>query len=180
MITKFDSLYAGHTDLDNVGYGGTPINERRYSNAHLATALSKAEAMAKLMDGLGYNCFWMAEHHFQSEGTECIPNTILMALHLAHQTKTIKIGCGFNVTPMCHPLRLAEDFATADILTGGRIVFCVRRGYPTREVETFRSPFRDQEANRLLFDEQVGLIFNAFNEETFAPHGKHYKHRPRV
>ncbi|HEY4855794.1 MAG TPA: LLM class flavin-dependent oxidoreductase [Xanthobacteraceae bacterium] len=94
MITKFDSLYAGHTDLDNVGYGGTPINERRYSNAHLATALSKAEAMAKLMDGLGYNCFWMAEHHFQSEGTECIPNTILMALHLAHQTKTIKIGCG--------------------------------------------------------------------------------------
>src|SRR5215471_20880512 len=55
MITKFDSLYAGHTDLDNIGYGGTPINERRYSNAHLATALSKAESMATLMDGLGYN-----------------------------------------------------------------------------------------------------------------------------
>jgi hypothetical protein len=71
MITKFDSLYAGHTDLDNIGYGGTPINERRYSNAHLATALSKAESMAKLMDGLGYNCFWLAEHHFQPEGTEC-------------------------------------------------------------------------------------------------------------
>jgi hypothetical protein len=108
MITKFDSLYAGHTDLDNVGYGGTPINERRYSNAHLATALSKAESMAKLMDGLGYNCFWMAEHHFQREGTECIPNTILMALHLAHRTKNIKIGCGFNITPMWHPLRLAR------------------------------------------------------------------------
>src|SRR5262249_30276927 len=46
MITKFDSLYAGHTDLDNIGYGGTPINERRYSNTHLATALSKAESMA--------------------------------------------------------------------------------------------------------------------------------------
>ena len=59
MITKFDSLYAGHTDLDNIGYGGTPINERRYSNTHLATALSKAESMATLMDGLGYNCFWM-------------------------------------------------------------------------------------------------------------------------
>ena len=51
MITEFDSLYAGHTDLDNIGYGGTPINERRYSNAHLATALSKAESMATLMDG---------------------------------------------------------------------------------------------------------------------------------
>ena len=42
MITKFDSLYAGHIDLDNVGYGGTPINDRRYSNEHLATALDKA------------------------------------------------------------------------------------------------------------------------------------------
>ena len=66
---------------------GRPINERRYSNAHLATALSKAESMATLMDALGYNCFWMAEHHFQREGTECIPNTILMALHLAHRMK---------------------------------------------------------------------------------------------
>ena len=109
-------------------------------NAHLATALSKAEAMAKLMDRLGYNCFWMAEHHFQREGTECIPNNLLMALHLAHRTKNLKIGCGFNITPMWHPLRLAEDYAMADILTGGRVVFGVGRGYHTREVETFGSP----------------------------------------
>jgi len=47
---------------------------------------------------------------------------------------------------MWHPLRLAEDFATADILTGGRIVFGVGRGYHTREVETFGSPLRDQPA----------------------------------
>ena len=51
MITKFDSLYAGHTDLDNIGYGGTPINERRYSNAHLATALSKAECATRRPTG---------------------------------------------------------------------------------------------------------------------------------
>ena len=44
MITKFDSLYAGHVDLDNVGYGGTPINDRRYSNEHLATALDQVLA----------------------------------------------------------------------------------------------------------------------------------------
>src|SRR6266581_715067 len=180
MITKFDSRYAGHTDLDNIGYGGTPINERRYSNAHLATVLSKAESMARLMDGLGYNCFWLAEHHFQPEGTECIPNTILMALHLAHRTRSIKIGCGFNITPMWHPLRLAEDFATADILTGGRIVFGVGRGYHTREVETFGSPLRDQEANRALFEEQVDIIFNAFNNERFSYKGKYYTLPPEV
>jgi len=180
MITKFDSLYAGHADLDNVGYGGTPINARRYSNAHLATALSKAEAMAVLMDRLGYNCFWMAEHHFQREGTECIPNNILMGVHLAHRTKNIKIGCGFNITPMWHPLRMAEDYAVADILTGGRIVFGVGRGYHTREVETFGSPLTDQDANRELFEEQVDIIFKAFNEESFAHKGKHYTLPPEV
>ena len=41
MITKFDSLYAGHVDLENIGYGGTPINDRRYDNDHLSTALSQ-------------------------------------------------------------------------------------------------------------------------------------------
>jgi alkanesulfonate monooxygenase SsuD/methylene tetrahydromethanopterin reductase-like flavin-dependent oxidoreductase (luciferase family) len=180
MITKFDSLFAGHADLDNVGYGGTPINQRRYANAHLATALSKAEAMAKLMDGLGYHCFWTAEHHFQREGTECIPNNILLAVHLAHLTKTIKIGCGFNITPMWHPLRLAEDYAVADILTGGRVIFGVGRGYHTREVETFGSPLRDQEANRELFEEQVDIIFKAFNQEAFVHQGKHYTLPPKI
>ncbi len=117
MITKFDSLFAGHTDVENIGYGGTPINDRLYDNEHLSTALWKAQAMAQKMDDLGYNAFWMAEHHFQREGTECIPNVLLMALHLTHVTKNLKIGCGFNVTPMWHPLRLAEDYAMADILS---------------------------------------------------------------
>jgi alkanesulfonate monooxygenase SsuD/methylene tetrahydromethanopterin reductase-like flavin-dependent oxidoreductase (luciferase family) len=180
MITKFDSLYAGHVDLDNVGYGGTPINDRRYDNAHLATALSKAQAMAQLMDRSGYNAFWMAEHHFQREGTECIPNVLLMALHLTHVTRNLKIGCGFNIAPMWHPLRLAEDYAMADILSGGRVVFGLGRGYHTREVETFGAPLIDQAANRELFEEQVDIIFKAFNEEQFSHRGKHYTLPPEV
>ena len=180
MITKFDSLFAGHADLDNVGYGGTPINDRRYDNAHLLTALSKAENMAKLMDRHGYNCFWMAEHHFQREGTECIPNNLMMAVHLAHRTKNIKIGCGFNIAPMWHPLRLAEDYAVADFLTGGRVVFGLGRGYHTREVETFGAPLLDQDANRELYEEQTDIIFKAFNEESFSHKGKHYTLPPEV
>jgi alkanesulfonate monooxygenase SsuD/methylene tetrahydromethanopterin reductase-like flavin-dependent oxidoreductase (luciferase family) len=180
MITKFDSLYAGHVDLDNVGYGGTPINDRRFDNAHLATALEKAQSMAVLMDGLGYNAFWMAEHHFQREGTECIPNVLLMALHLTHVTKNLKIGCGFNITPMWHPLRLAEDYAMADILSGGRVIFGLGRGYHTREVETFGSPLLDQAANRELYEEQTDIIFKAFNNEAFSHKGKHYTLPPEV
>src|SRR5919197_4348562 len=180
MITQFDSLFAGHIDMDNVGYGGTAVNDRRFPNEHLATVFGKAQAMAQLMDRLGYSTFWMAEHHFQPEGYECIPNVLMMAVHLAHVTERIRIGCGFNITPMWHPLRLAEDFAMADILTGGRVTFGVGRGYHTREVETFGSPLLDQPANRELFEEQVEIIFKAFNEESFSHRGKHYTLPPEV
>jgi alkanesulfonate monooxygenase SsuD/methylene tetrahydromethanopterin reductase-like flavin-dependent oxidoreductase (luciferase family) len=179
-ITKFDSLFAGHVDMENVGYGGIPVNERRLPDEQLTTVFDKAEAMAKLMDRTGYNTFWMAEHHFQREGYECIPNVLMAALHLAHVTKNINLGCGFNITPMWHPLRLAEDYATADILTKGRVVFGVGRGYHTREVETFGAPLLDQPANRELFEEQVDIIFKAFNEESFAHKGKHYTLPPEV
>src|SRR5580692_296656 len=180
MITKFDSLFAGHIDMENAGYAGTPVNDRRFPNEDLAGVFDKAQAMAQLMDRVGYNAFWMAEHHFQHEGYECIPNVLMTALHLAHVTKRLKIGCGFNITPMWHPLRLAEDYATADVLTGGRVIFGVGRGYHTREVETFGAPLLDQAANRELFEEQVDIIFKAFNEESFSHQGKHYTLPPEV
>ena len=63
----------------------------------------------------------MAEHHFQPEGTELIPNVLMMAMHLCGVTKKLRIGCGFNIVPMWHPLRLAEDYAMANMLTSGRI-----------------------------------------------------------
>ena len=179
-ITKFDSLFAGHVDIENVGYGGVPVNDRRYSNDHLVSVFDKAEAMATLMDRVGYDTFWMAEHHFQHEGYECIPNVLMTALHLAHKTKRLRLGCGFNICPMWHPLRLAEDYATADILSGGRITFGVGRGYHTREVETFGSPLLDQPANRELFEEQVEVIFKAFNNESFSHEGKHFTIPARV
>ena len=180
MITKFDSLFAGHVDIGNVGYGGTPVNDRRFPNEHLATVFDKAQAMAQLMDRLGYHTFWMAEHHFQHEGYECIPNVLMMAVHLAQVTKRINIGCGFNIAPMWHPIRLAEDYATADILTGGRVTFGVGRGYHTREVETFGAPLLDQAGNRELFEEQVEIVFKAFNNESFSHQGRHYTLPPQV
>src|SRR5882672_3859127 len=180
MITKFDSSYVGSVDLENPGYTGTPINDRRYPNEELAGVLHKAVAYAKQMDRLGYDTFGMAEHHFQPEGTECIPNLLMMALHLTGVTRNLRIGCGFNVVPMWHPLRLAEDYAMADVLSRGRVIFGVGRGYHTREVETFGAPLLDQPANRELFEEQVDIIFKAFNNESFSHHGKHYTLPPEV
>ena len=81
---------------------------------------------------------------------------------------------------MWHPLRLAEDYATADVLTGGRVVFGVGRGYHTREIETFGSPLLDQSANRELFEEQVDIIFEAFNKGSFSHKGSYYTIPPEV
>ena len=180
MITTFDSLYAGHVDMDNVGYAGTAVNDRTYSDEYLATAFDKGVAIAQTLDKYGYDTFWMAEHHFQPEGYECIPNLIMLGLYLACNTQRLKYGCGFNITPMWHPLRLAEDFAMADILSGGRIIFGVGRGYHSREVETFGSPMFDGDANRELFEEQVEVMVKAFNEEAFSHEGKHYQIPARV
>ncbi|KAA1294908.1 MAG: LLM class flavin-dependent oxidoreductase [SAR202 cluster bacterium] len=180
MITKFDSLFAGHIDMDNVGYSGIAVNDRLFGNDSLSGVFDKTSKIAKTMDAGGFNTFWMAEHHFQPEGYECLPNVLMLAVHLSHLTSNIKLGCGFNIAPMWHPLRLAEDYATADILTGGRTVFGVGRGYHTREVESFGSPLLDQPANRNLFEEQVDIMFKAFHNESFSHKGENYVIPPEV
>ena len=133
-----------------------------------------AEDVAHTMDELGYDTLWMAEHHFQREGYEVIPNLILFGTYLATQTRRLKFGCAFNVTPMWHPIRLAEDYAMADYLTRGRVVMGVGRGYHTREVESLGGPLLDAEANAALFREQMEILFKAFNEEPGATQGRFY------
>jgi alkanesulfonate monooxygenase SsuD/methylene tetrahydromethanopterin reductase-like flavin-dependent oxidoreductase (luciferase family) len=180
MIKKFDSSYYGTADMENLGYKGTPINDRCYSREQLAKAMHKVVDYAKCMDARGYNTLWMAEHHFQPEGTELIPNLLMMAMHLCGVTKHLNIGCGFNVVPMWHPLRLAEDYAMADILTGGRVIFGVARGYHTREVESFGAPLIDQDANREMFEEGVDVMFKAFEGKPFSHKGRFYTIPPEV
>ena len=132
------------------------------------------------MDRLGYDVLWTAEHHFQREGYECLPNLIQLGLWLATQTERLKFGCAFNILPMWHPVRMAEDYAMADIVTGGRVIMGVGRGYHTREVETFGAPLLDAEANRELFEEQLQLLLKCFNEDAFHHKGKYYECPPAV
>jgi alkanesulfonate monooxygenase SsuD/methylene tetrahydromethanopterin reductase-like flavin-dependent oxidoreductase (luciferase family) len=180
VITKFSTLYVGHVELESCGLAGTPADDRRYPDARLREVFDTAAALAQATDALGYDTLWLAEHHFQHEGYECIPNIPMLAVDLAHRTGRVKIGCAFNIVPTWHPLRLAEDYATADILTGGRVVFGVGRGYHSREVETFGNPMLDGEANRALFEEQVEILLKAFSAESFAHHGQHYTIPPDV
>jgi alkanesulfonate monooxygenase SsuD/methylene tetrahydromethanopterin reductase-like flavin-dependent oxidoreductase (luciferase family) len=180
MIRKFSVLYVGQIDLDRIGREGTPADQRRYGNERIVEAYRNVVEVARVMDDHGYYCLWMAEHHFQREGYEVIPNLILTGTYLAAVTRQLKLGCAFNILPMWHPIRLAEDYAVADILTGGRIIMGLGRGYHTREVESFGAPLLDAAANLELYEEQVELLLKAFHQEAFAHRGKHYTVPPPV
>jgi len=180
MIKNFGVQYPGHVDFKDVGYDATPVNSRWLDEDHLNSVYTKTENIAKVMDKNGYDTLWLAEHHFQREGYECTSNLNMLAVHLAHVTKRIKIGCGFNIMPTWHPLRLAEDYAMADILTNGRVVFGVGRGYHSREIESFGKPLLDADANRDLFEEMVDIVFKAFNESSFSHKGDHFTIPPAV
>ena len=181
MITKFSSLYAGHVDLGDMGQDATPANERRYSNEHLMTVFSKTENLAKSMGpGSASTRCGSPSTTSSTKATSASRTSLMLGVHLAHVTERLRIGCGFNICPMWHPLRLAEDYATADVLTDGRVIFGVGRGYHTREVETLGGVMMDQALNREMFEEQVDLIFKAFNNESFSHQGKHYTIPPKV
>src|SRR6266704_2371410 len=100
MIKRFHALYVGQIELDNIGRDGTPANDRRYSNERLSEVFETSRTVARAMDELGYYCLWAAEHHFQREGYECIPNLIQWGLWLATQTQRLKIASGRTIDMM--------------------------------------------------------------------------------
>jgi alkanesulfonate monooxygenase SsuD/methylene tetrahydromethanopterin reductase-like flavin-dependent oxidoreductase (luciferase family) len=174
MLTRFGTLYVGQVDHHRLGFDTPAVNDRWYDDDHLASPLHTAEDLAVRMDRLGFDTLWLAEHHFQREGYECIPNIILLATHLAARTGRLRFGCGFNILPMWHPLRLAEDYAMADILTGGRVRLGVGRGYHSRELESLRPPDVGPDDARDLFEEQVEVLLTALRERSFTHRGRFY------
>ena len=177
---KYDNFYGGNVPLDGLGFLGTPVDDRVLSDEHLASAYTEARAIAELMDRLDFDTLWLAEHHFQHEGHGSIPNIPMLAVYLAQHTERLNFGAWFNTVPAWHPLRLAEEFAMADVLTGGRMRFGVGRGYIAREVETLGAPLNDDQANRELFEEQLAVLFKAFGQRSFSHRGKHYDLPARV
>ncbi len=178
VLKRFGTLWVGQVNHDELGFDGPAVNSRRYDAAQLAAPMATTEQIAQLMDRCGYDTLWLAEHHFQHEGYECIPNIPLLATHLAGLTERLRFGCGFNVLPTWHPLRLAEDYAMADILTKGRVRMGVGRGYHSREVATLRHPEATDADARDLFEEQVALLLTAMRNDSFSFDGRFYQVPP--
>lgn len=173
--------------MPDAGAGPPAPVDRRVGNDAVIECYENLEHWAQTADSLGFAAFWLTEHHFQYEGYEVVPNLIQFGQHLASLTKQISFGQAFNVVPQWHPLRLAEDFAMADIVTRGRMIFGVGRGTVPREAETLggvvasgdNAMGEEQERrNREIFEEAMEVIRLAWGQERFSYAGKHFLFPP--
>ena len=169
--------------MPDAGSDSITPTSRRYDNDAVIECYRNLVEWARTADSLGYDTMWLTEHHFQYEGYEVLPNLILFGQHLAGQTKNLRLGQMFNVVPQWNPLRLAEDFAIADIITGGRMEFGVGRGTVPREAwplgTVVASGDNDMSAehdkiNRQIFEESLEIIKRAWTNERFSFKGEHF------
>ena len=84
---------------------------------------------------MGYHSVWIAEHAFSEHGIISSPHSLLAAI--AAQTTRVKVGVACSIVPWYHPLRLAQDLATLDIISQGRLIVGVGRGYQKREFDAY-------------------------------------------
>ena len=120
-------------------------------------------------DELGFDCAWIAEHHFRDYGI--IPNTMLLLANIAAKTRRIRLGQAIVIMPFHHPLRAAEDAAMVDLLSGGRLNFGFGRGYQGIEFRAFEVDMND---TREKTDECMEVVLKAWEGQPFSHHGKYY------
>ena len=176
----------GGVEMADAGLAGTPPLERRYGQAAIDHAHHELLACGQLSEQLGYDSFWLTEHHFQHEGYEVVPNGLLFSAFLAARTTRLRIGTMFNIAGQWHPLRLAEDFALLHNLSGGRGILGVGRGTVPREmlplttgrvsVGSYDNPSAADadRLNREVTEESLDVLDMALKQERFGYSGQHF------
>jgi alkanesulfonate monooxygenase SsuD/methylene tetrahydromethanopterin reductase-like flavin-dependent oxidoreductase (luciferase family) len=149
--------------MNDAGAGPPAPVDRRYGQSAVWYAQERMLDMGIRADALGYDIFWLTEHHFQYEGYEVIGNAILFGAFLAERTRRIKIGALFNIVPNWHPLRLAEDFATLHNFSKGRAILGVGRGTVPRET----LPLSNGQVSIGSFDNPDSAAADRVNREVF-------------
>src|SRR2546426_3099952 len=124
-----------------------------------ATAFDESLAQMKAAEELGLDAVWLAEIHFQKDRS-VLSSPLVVAAALAACTQRIKIGIAVQVLPLSHPLRLAEDVATVDHISKGRLEFGVgRSGLPGRD----------------RFLETLDILRKAWTQDRFSHQGKYFQ-----
>jgi alkanesulfonate monooxygenase SsuD/methylene tetrahydromethanopterin reductase-like flavin-dependent oxidoreductase (luciferase family) len=183
-------FFFGGVEMPDAGLAGPHPLDRRYDQKAFLHAHRELLDCGRLAERLGYDSFWLTEHHFQYEGYEVVPNGLLFSAFLAAQTSRLRIGTMFNIVGQWHPLRLAEDFALLHNLSGGRAILGVGRGTVPREMlpltgGQFSVGSHDNpeaaEADRLnreVTAECLDIMAAAMDQETFSHTGRHFQLPP--
>ncbi|HME62283.1 MAG TPA: LLM class flavin-dependent oxidoreductase [Candidatus Binatia bacterium] len=121
---------------------------------------------------LGFDSVWLAEHHFHSFGGFLSSPPVIGAA-MAQRTAKIRIGTAVTLLPYHNPLRVAEDYATLDCLSGGRLEFGIGHGFIKWESLTFGTPLEEL---RYRFKDSLEIILKAWSEPKFSHRGKFYQY----
>ncbi len=122
-------------------------------------------------EDLGYDAVWLAELHFQKERS-VLSSPLVVGATIAGRTKRVKIGFAVQVLPLIHPLRLAEDVATLDQVSKGRLDFGVGRSGLPGHYTGFNIPYEESQER---FDETLEILLKAWTEERFTFEGKYFQ-----
>lgn len=125
-----------------------------------------------IMDTTGYDAVWLAEHHFS--GFSVCPSVHVMGTMAAARTNRLRIGTAVSLAPFYNPLRLAEEVALLDVLSGGRVNWGAGRGFERSEFEAFGIP-GEESASR--FHETVDIVLKAWANEKLSYEGKYYHYK---
>ncbi|HEY6394806.1 MAG TPA: LLM class flavin-dependent oxidoreductase, partial [Candidatus Binataceae bacterium] len=119
---------------------------------------------------LGFDDVWLSEHHFIEDGYS--PSLLPIAAAVAARTKKIRIATGVMLAPFHNPIRLAEDAATVDAISGGRFELGLGVGYKVEEFEGFATRYQERGGRT---NELLEIVRRLFAGETLTFRGKYYE-----
>jgi alkanesulfonate monooxygenase SsuD/methylene tetrahydromethanopterin reductase-like flavin-dependent oxidoreductase (luciferase family) len=137
----------------------------------LETVYQRAFDRIAIMDEGGYDGVWLAEHHFNTYSV--CPSPHLMAMNVASRTKNLRIGMAVSLAVFYNPLRLAEEVAMLDVLSGGRINWGAGRGFDPWEFRAFDVDVAESAAR---FQEAVEIVLAAWTNEKLTYHGQFWNY----
>src|SRR5689334_3316297 len=137
----------------------------------LTTVYERAFSRIAMMDQTGYDCVWLAEHHFNTYSV--CPSINVMAAHVAARTRNLRIGMAVSLAAFYNPLRLAEEVAMIDVLSGGRVNWGAGRGFDRSEFEAF-GVAAEESSDR--FRECVEIVLAAWRNERLAYEGRFWRY----
>ena len=154
-------------------FGYFTLSDNHYANNPRTPNQFVADILAEALyaDELGYHSAWIGEHHFSTLGVNSCPELLLS--YLAARSKTIRLAPAVTVLPIHHPIRVAEQWATLDLISGGRVDFAAGRGYDEREYIPLGGDFRN---NQEIFEEGMEIVHKLWSANGPISHrGKHYQ-----